>query len=238
MLTSLSKIRASNTYVPNSVYIAGKYYSQATAFDSTDKTELIAELRKIQTVSLEAFNLSRGKLVSQLGDEASAYRMMYFMQALVINSSAYSLTVKEGYGLWYLAVVGNLTNLINSLEGTSAASGTPSIAVDYAAVVDVTAPTISTATVENAQPTRIVITYNEALLASPLPATGDFTVSGGKTVSTVGISGSVLTITVNSAYVNGNAIKISYVPGTNKVKDAAGNIAQAFTLLAVTNNVS
>lgn len=237
MLTSLAKIRATNNYVPNAVYIAGKYYSQATAFDNTDKTELIAELRKIQLRSLEGFNVTRATLMGQFGDEASVYRFMFLMQALYITSTGYSLTVKEANGLWYVEVVGNLSNIINALEGTSAAAGTPSISVEYPAVSDITAPTISSITVENAQPTKIVITYSESLLASPLPATGDFSVSGGKTVSSIGIVGAVLTITVNSAYLTGATITASYVPGTNKIKDAAGNLAAAFTTRAVTNNI-
>lgn len=104
--------------------------------------------------------------------------------------------------------------------------------------VDTTAPTISSAQVANAAPAIIVITMSETL-AAVTPATSAFTVSGGKTVSSVSVSGSTVSVTVNSAYVNGDTITVAYTqPGTNNLQDAAGNAVATFGAQPVTNNVA
>lgn len=105
------------------------------------------------------------------------------------------------------------------------------------AAPDLVAPVLSTATVENANPNKIVLTYGEDLNPAVVPATSDFTVSGGKTVSSVDIVDAVVTLTVNSAYANGNTITVSYVAGTNKLQDLSGNFAADLTTQAVTNNI-
>lgn len=104
---------------------------------------------------------------------------------------------------------------------------------------DTTAPAISSRTVENATPNRIDLTYNEALDTGSVPANGDFTVSGGRTVTGVAVVGSQVRITVNTAYANGDTITVGYTPGTNKIQDVAGNDAPAITAgTSVTNNIS
>jgi hypothetical protein len=103
---------------------------------------------------------------------------------------------------------------------------------------DTTAPTVSSAVVENAAPTQIIITFNETLAAFT-PATSAFTVSGGKTVSGVSRSGATVTVTVNTAYANGDTITFGYTkPGTNQLRDAAGNEVATFSGQAVTNNIA
>ncbi len=121
----------------------------------------------------------------------------------------------DGYDAWYSI--------------TQAVGATP---------LDLTAPTISSAVVENAAPTQVVLTASEALDAAFVPATSAFTVSG-HTVSSVGISGSTITLTVSSAFVNGEAARtVAYTqPGTNNVRDVAGNLLANFSGLSVTNNV-
>lgn len=106
------------------------------------------------------------------------------------------------------------------------------------AVPDFTAPTVVSATVEDANPDRIVITYSELLNNSSVPANGDFAVSGGKTVTNVSISGAVVTLTVDSDYIATDNITVSYTQGTNKIKDLAGNNAANLTSRAVTNNIN
>ncbi len=104
---------------------------------------------------------------------------------------------------------------------------------------DTTAPAISSRTVENATPNRIDLNYNEALDTGSVPANGDFTVSGGRTVTGVAVVGSQVRITVNTAYANGDTITVGYTPGTNRIQDVAGNDAPAITAgTSVTNNIS
>jgi len=103
---------------------------------------------------------------------------------------------------------------------------------------DTTAPTVTGAAVANATPSRIDITFSESL-ANSVPPASAFTVSGGKTVSSVSVNGNVASVTVNSAYVSGNTITVGYTqPGANpRIQDAAGNLAATFSGRAVTNNI-
>ena len=106
-------------------------------------------------------------------------------------------------------------------------------------------PTVLTASVENAHPDRIILTFTDPsdfhdLVESPAPATSAFTLSGGKTVSSVSISENVVTIIANSAYANGNTITIGYTkPTTNYLRNAiTGGSVVTFTNQSVTNNIS
>ncbi len=124
------------------------------------------------------------------------------------------------------------------------ASGNTSVAFSNHAVTnniaapDLVAPVLATATIENANLNKIILTYNEDLNASIIPATTNFTVSGGKTVTNVAIVNGVVTLTVNSNYATGDVITVSYVPGTNKLQDPSGNLAIALTNQSVTNNIA
>jgi len=103
---------------------------------------------------------------------------------------------------------------------------------------DTTPPTFVSAQVANATPSRIDITMSESL-ANSVPVLAAFTVSGGKTVSSVTISGAVVSVTVNSPYASGDTITVGYTkPNTDpRLQDAAGNATETFSGRSVTNNV-
>ena len=86
----------------------------------------------------------------------------------------------------------------------------------------------------------LTLTYDETLDTASMPAATTFTVRVGstpQTVSTVAISGSVVTLTLSGAVTSGDSVTLTYaVPGSNPVQDAAGNDAAALTTQAVTNN--
>ena len=89
------------------------------------------------------------------------------------------------------------------------------------------------------QPSVIVLTYNETLLSSSVPSTSAYTVTGGKTVSSVSIVADQVFVTVSPAFSGGNTATISYAaPATGgAVQDVSGNKAgslspQSFTLIA------
>lgn len=131
------------------------------------------------------------------------------------------------------------SNGLRDSAGNLMASFTALAITNNVQPVDSTPPSFSSAQVTSAAPTQIVITMNETL-ANSVPPTSAFTVSGGKTVSGVSVSGTTVTVTVNSAYVNGDTITISYAqPGANpRLQDAAGNATTSFGPSAVTNNVA
>lgn len=105
---------------------------------------------------------------------------------------------------------------------------------------DATAPTLVSATIENANPDKIILTYSESLDTGSVPAAGAYVVTFngiGVGVSSVGIVGAVVTVTLTSSAVSSDAVLLDYTPGGSPVQDIAGNDAAALSAQAVTNNV-
>ncbi len=82
----------------------------------------------------------------------------------------------------------------------------------------------------------LTMTYNEALNTGSVPANGDFSISGGHTVTNRNVTGSTVVLTITPAAVNGEVITLSYTKGTNPIEDLAGTDAANLTNAAVTNN--
>ena len=87
--------------------------------------------------------------------------------------------------------------------------------------------------------TTLTLTYDEPLDGSSKPAAGDFTVSGGdrmRTVTRVAVSGSAVTLTLSAGAEHEETnIQVSYTPGTNKIRDVPGNVAEPLSQEMVTN---
>ena len=102
---------------------------------------------------------------------------------------------------------------------------------------DLTPPTLTWAAVNGAS---LTLSYDEALDPASVPATGAYAVlvdSSPRSVSTVAVSGSTVTLTLSSPVTSGQTVSASYtVPATSPVQDVAGNDAAAFSGQAVTNN--
>ena len=102
--------------------------------------------------------------------------------------------------------------------------------------VDGVKPVLLSAAVDGA---TLTLTYGEALDGSSRPGAGDFTVEvggNGRSVAGVSVSGSEATLFVNPAVEHGDTgIRVSYSPGTNPIRDAAGNEAVGLSNHPVTN---
>ena len=105
-----------------------------------------------------------------------------------------------------------------------------------AAAGDTTAPTITSATVEDANPDKLVVVFSEVVTitnTTGLTITGDAT----PTLSTPTGSGTdTITFTLSAALTNGQSITLN-VASNNTIKDVANN-ALAATTQAITNNVA
>lgn len=106
------------------------------------------------------------------------------------------------------------------------------------AAADTTAPTISSATIENAAPSNLVVVFSEAVTIGALTGLS-ITGTSAPTISSVTGSGtSTLTFVLSAAAVNGNVWTLD-VLGTNTIKDTAATPnALAATTQAITNNVA
>ena len=97
-------------------------------------------------------------------------------------------------------------------------------------LVDLVPPTFEGGEFVEAQPTRAVLRFSEALDESSVPAAGDFEVEADgdpATVTDVAVKGSSVVLTVmEEANVE---FLVTYTPGTNPIRDRAGNNAAGFS---------
>ena len=101
--------------------------------------------------------------------------------------------------------------------------------------VDGVVPALTEAEVQGDE---LALLYGEALDGSSQPATGDFAVtvdSEARSVSEIAINSGELKLTLASAVTAGQAVRLTYVPGTNPIRDPAQNPAIALTNLTVAN---
>lgn len=119
------------------------------------------------------------------------------------------------------------------------AEGVVLYAISRIPTPDVTAPLLLSAVIENSAKNKVVLTYSEVLNEGIVPATSAFTANLSKAVSSVVISGAVVTVTMSTDYANGDIATISYNSSTgNPIQDAAGNHAVSLSSQAITNNVN
>ncbi|RXZ83470.1 hypothetical protein EBB07_06570 [Paenibacillaceae bacterium] len=104
---------------------------------------------------------------------------------------------------------------------------------------DTTLPQLSTAAMTGGS--RIVLTYNKVLDERSVPSTANFYVTVNevaRNVTKVEVSGSTVTITLQSGVVLGQAVKVSYSKGSSPIQDLSGNAAVNLSAREVTNSTS
>ncbi|HEV6964634.1 hypothetical protein [Roseateles sp.] len=245
---------------------SGTSLSRGTLEDSSTGSAIAFTAAAVVTVSQSAAELARVHSVSDIAFSTAipltAVGTAYMPQQTVSSVLAFTLAASPVRGAQvYLRLVADGTNAptftgIKEWGGSMGYDNRPGIVNNFeffydgydawftvaqqvgATPVDLVAPTIATATVENAAPTVVVLAGSEALDAAFVPAASAFTVSG-HTVSSVAISGSNINLTVSAAFVNGEAARTAAYtqPGSNNVRDVAGNLLANFSDLSITNNV-
>ena len=154
---------------------------------------------------------------------------------VAVSGSAVTLTLAS-------AVLKSEMVMVSYTPGTNKiqdAAGNPAAALNKMAVHNSTAPpalmTTDAATVKD---DKIVLSYDQDLDAGSQPAATDFTVmvaGEARMVSSAVVSGSMVTLTLASAVMPGDAVMVSYTPGTNPIQDMAGDPAPAIADMAVMN---
>jgi uncharacterized repeat protein (TIGR02059 family) len=130
------------------------------------------------------------------------------------------------------------TNPLQTLSGGQAASITAqSVTNSVAAPL----PVYVSSVIQNATPSVLEMTYSLAL-ANIVPATSAFTVrvnSTTRTVSSVSVSGTKVSLTLSSPVVNGDVVTVAYTkPWTNPLQTSSGGEAASIGNQSVVNNVS
>ena len=137
------------------------------------------------------------------------------------NTAVMTLATAPAFGQAAAVTYAPGTNRLRDTAGNEAAA----LSSESVTVIDETAPTLLSATVEG---TALKLVYDEALKATPAPVASDFTVTvagSARTVSGVAISGATVTLTLSSAVSSGETVTLDYTAGTNPIQDAAGNQA-------------
>lgn len=103
------------------------------------------------------------------------------------------------------------------------------------------APVFTGATISDAAPAQLVMSFSLPLAGST-PASTAFSVmvaGNSRTVNSVTVSGSKVTLTLASPVKYGEAVTVAYTrPSSNPLQTPQGGVAETFTAKSVTNNVA
>ena len=113
------------------------------------------------------------------------------------------------------------------------------VAADSRHQVDGVKPTLANTDGAVVNGTTLTLAYGEPLDSTSVPATDDFTVTGGsetRTVTGVWVSGNAVFLTLSSDVADGEGgLRVNYQPGSNPIQDTAGNDADRLSNKRVTN---
>ena len=121
-------------------------------------------------------------------------------------------------------------------------AGNPAQSISNLAItngtIDDIPPQLASATINRA---TLQLKYNEDLNPASIPASSDFIIKVNTSASTspnqVSINASQVKLTLSTAINAGDTVKITYTPGSNPIKDRAGNPAAALTDQSVENTI-
>ncbi len=190
-----------------------------------------------------SYNLSLANIIPA----ASAFTVMVNSSQRTVNSVTVSgtkvlLTLSGAIASGNTVTVAYAKPSANPLQtpaGGQAASFSAQTVKNNVAAVPV--PVFTGASVENATPSQIGISYNLSL-ANIIPAASAFTVmvnSSQRTVNSVTVSGTKVLLTLSGAIASGNTVTVAYAkPSANPLQTPAGGQAASFSAQTVKNNVA
>lgn len=100
------------------------------------------------------------------------------------------------------------------------------------AMRDNVVPTITARTAPAADPKTVTLTFSEGLQDDIVPAASAFTFAPAKTISSISIAGTKVTIVVTANVANGDTIAYAQ-PATNGLRDEAQNLVASSAATAI-----
>ena len=179
------------------------------------------DIKTINVPSITAFSLP-GKTITNIS----------------ISGAKVTLTVSVAYVYGDSITVSYIVPLINTLKG-KIGNVLVDPFTDYVVTNNCTAtiPLFVSAAIANATPTKVILTYDQALDTGSVPTTGDFTVTD-HTISGVAISGSTVELTLSTAIIYFDIVNVTYTKGANPIQGSIGGLDAAnLASTSVTNNV-
>jgi uncharacterized repeat protein (TIGR02059 family) len=164
------------------------------------------------------------------------------VSSVTISGTKVSLTLTSPVAYGNVVTVAYSKPSANALQtsaGGQAASITTQAVTNKVAAPGV--PVYSSAAIENTTPSRLEMTYSLSL-ANIVPAVSAFAVkvnSNARTISSVTISGTKVSLTLASPVVSGDVVTVAYTkPSTNPLQTSAGGQAASISAQTVTNKVA
>jgi uncharacterized repeat protein (TIGR02059 family) len=162
------------------------------------------------------------------------------VSAVAISGTKVQLTLASPVVPADVIIVSYTIPSSNPLQTTTGGQAASISAQTVTNSVTIAIPVYSSATVANATPSLLEMTYN-LTLANILPAVSAFSVlvnSVARTVNTVAISGTIVQLTLSTAIKYGDIVNVSYtVPETNPLQVSAGGTAASISGKSVVNNL-
>lgn len=166
------------------------------------------------------------------------------VSSVAISGTKVSLTLSSAvtYGdIVTVAYSKPATNPLQTVEGGQAASFSAQTVSNKIVAPSPAVPGYVSSSIENATPSKLDITYSLSL-ANIIPATSAFTVrvnSNSRSVSSVAISGTKVSLTLSAAVAFGDVVTVAYTkPSTNPLQTTEGGQAASFSAQTVTNKLA
>ncbi|HNX65706.1 MAG TPA: SwmB domain-containing protein [Bacteroidales bacterium] len=223
---------------------------EAASFSATLVTNNLAALPVIVSAAIANATPSRLDMnysltLANIVPATSAFTVMVNSTARTVTAVAISgtqvrltLASAVSYGdVVTVAYTKPASSFLQTAAGGAATSLSATSVTNNVAAI----PVFSNASIANATPSRLDMTYS-LTLANIVPAASAFTVmvnSTARTVSSVAISGTQVRLTLASPVVTGDVVTVAYTkPASNFLQTAAGGQAASFSAMPVTNNVT
>ena len=209
-----------------------------TSSPGADGTYAIGDVVEATVTFSEAVNITGSpRLTLRIGGQS---RTASYARGSGATALVFAHTVQEGDqgGVSIGASAVSLNEgSINAVDDAQAATLTHAAVTASGHTVDGVQPALGSAAVNGA---ILTLAYGEALDRNSTPSPGAFTVSvagTARSVSSVSVSGSQVSLTLAPAVGNGDTVTVSYTaPDVSRLRDQAGNAAASFSGRTVTND--
>ncbi|NMC37085.1 MAG: hypothetical protein GYA41_02045 [Bacteroidales bacterium] len=224
---------------------------QAASFSAkTVKNNLLPPVPAFVSSSIEIatpskIDITYSVALANVVPSASAFSVMVNSAARSVTSVAISGT-KVTLTLSSSVVYGDVVTVeykkpsANPLQTTAGAQAASSGVKNVTNKLGAPSPVLSRATVENASPAKLVLTFN-LNLAGITPPASTFVVKVNNTaraVSSLAISGNKVTLTLAKAVSYGDVVTVAYTkPSSNPLQSSAGGPVASFAAVQVSNKV-
>lgn len=107
-------------------------------------------------------------------------------------------------------------------------------------IADLMSPTISQAIILEANPSRLILAWDEVADTSVTPAASSFTIGGQpRTITSVAwLNPGQLALNVSAPFTDEDDVTVTYVAGDDGMRDPAGNKSNGFSNYVVTNQLA